>query len=598
MSIAFATSAAPVPALSRDEVALDYGLKAQTRLAIYAAGFFGIGLPVLVWTGHYSLPLWMLGLWLALFTAGWTAFFILRTQIKRLEPLGEAFDRVNLRQRLWRHFAAAGLWLMIHTAVCLSAALFGLHPEMLLMLCAGSAAGIIFLCAPVLSALLVFGVLAAAAPLLALMLTTYDSQTLQTMLGGLALTLAMAFTLNRHMQEHYLLVHERLKLSHERESARAEAHSEVAARIALMETLSREVQTGLRGVEQNLLHGLTHLTRAPAPRQYVDTALGEIAHLQTILTTTLDSDTARSGRIELDMAPQDIELICRRLCDQFMALAHTKGLSLGCNLDALPGKGAAMGDEHRIEQSLAHLLSNALLYTTQGRVELRAVTLPDGLLRLEVVDSGPGLSPGELAQAFRPHVRIARTSAGISGAGLGLSLTRSLAELMGGRAGGESTRDVGSKFWIDLPYDPAASPPPRPQDTATETTAAASLRVLLIAQDSLQALELRDRLERLGHRCLTATTRERGLSLSAKVEIDACIIRTARFAELDSETGLAEMTAFVSGLRQSQAAAPRILALLEAGDQVERLEAMGMTPLLMPQSQEGLARALTRLSAQ
>jgi signal transduction histidine kinase len=588
------TSPTPSPPLSRDEVALDYGLKAQTRLAVYAAGFFGIGLPLLLWAGHVNLPDWMLGLWLAAFTVGWSAFMALRRQTQRLEPQAEESERANLRRRLHRHFAGAGLWVLIHLGVCFTAAFYGARPDMLLMLCACAAAGIIFFSAPILIVLLVLGALSAAGPLLALTLVPHDAQFLQIMSGGLALTFAMAFTLNRHMQEHYLLEHARLGLARDREAARAEAQAQAAARVALMETLSREIQTGLRSVEQNLLHGLTHLTRAPAPRQYIDTALGEVGRVQTMLTTTLDNDTAAEGRIELDTAPLDIALICRRLCAQFSSLAQGKGLSLTCNLDALPARGAALGDEHRVEQVLAHLLSNALLYTAQGRVELKAVALPDGLLRVEVVDSGPGLSPGELAQAFRPHARIARTSAGTSGAGLGLSLSRSLAELMGGRAGGESTRDVGSKFWLDLPFDPQASAPKAPDDDAEDAPAAPSLRVLAIARDSLPALELRDMLERLGHKCLSATTRERGLSLAKKAEIDACVISAGRFDDLDDPDARDRLTAFIAALRDSQTAPPHILALLPAGDQAEALQALGVTPLILPQSQDSLGRALTR----
>ena len=351
MTASAPTSAAAPSPLSRDEVSLDYGLKAQSRLALYAAGFFGIGLPLLLWVAHLSLPGWLLGLWLAAFTLGWSAFLALRRQVRRLEPQGEAADRADLRRRLHRHCAASGVWVAIQIGMCLSAALYGARPDMLLLLCAGSAAGVIFFSAPVLIGLLVFGVLAAAAPLLALMLVPHDSQMTQIMSGGLALTFAMAFTLNRHMQEHYLLEHDRLALARERESARAEAQAQGQARIALMETLSREIRTGLRGVEQNLLHSLTHLTRAPAPRQYVDAALGEIGHLQTMLTTTLDNDTAAAGRIELDTAPLDAGLICRRLCAQFAGLAQGKGLGLSCNLDALPARGAALGDEHRVEQA-------------------------------------------------------------------------------------------------------------------------------------------------------------------------------------------------------------------------------------------------------
>ncbi|MDI7774939.1 hybrid sensor histidine kinase/response regulator [Asticcacaulis sp. EMRT-3] len=586
-----------VSAPSRDEVVLDYGLKAQTRLGIYAAGFFGIGLPLLLWVGHFSLPDWLLGVYLAVFTINWSVFLGLRAALRRLEH-----DPHGLKPRLSRHFVAGGMWALTLIGISLSTAVYGLHPEMLLMICAGTAAGIIFFSAPVLICLLILGPLAMAGPLLALQTFPHDPQITQIMTGGLALALAMGFVLNRHMQEHYLLEHGQLELAREREMARTEAQAQTEARMALMETLSREVQTGLKGIEQNLLQGLTHLTRAPAPRQYVDSSLVEISHLQTILTTTFDNDTAASGRIELDTRPLDIDLICRKMMAQFNALAQSKGLIFSYNAEALPASGAALGDEHRVEQVLAHLLSNALLYTRQGRVELKLASLPEGLLRIEVVDSGPGLNTAELAQVFRPHVRIARTSAGSSGAGLGLSLSRSLAELMGGHAGGESTLDVGSKFWLDLPFDTAASAPPRPAEAETAAASDASLRVLLIANDSLHSHELRDALEHLGHKCLTSTSRERGLSLARKAEIDACVISLGRVENLEDETARARLAAFAAALRASQKDAGdigdlTILILLPDGDQAESLQALGYKPLLLPQSPESLARALIRVTS-
>ena len=101
-------------------------------------------------------------------------------------------------------------------------------------------------------------------------------------------------------------------------------------------------------------------------------------------------------------------------------------------------------------------------------------------------------------------------------------------------------------------------------------------------------------LERLGHKCLSATTRERGLSLAKKAEIDACVISAGRFDDLDDPDARDRLTAFIAALRDSQTAPPHILALLPAGDQAEALQALGVTPLILPQSQDSLGRALTR----
>ena len=594
-------SSQPMPprTASRESVVLDYGLIAQWRLAPYALGFFGIGLPLFLWAASAALPAWLLGLFMLLFVVNWTVFMMMKGQVaRRMTPApipDPAIRRALIRERLWRQWLAGGLWTLTLLAISLSIS-SGAYTATLLLLCTGAAIGIIFFSAPVLLFLLTLGPIAAAGPIFALHRLDPSGDLAQPMLGGMALALAMAFILNRHMQEHYLLENSQLDAALERETVRADAEALNEAKMALMETLSREVQTGLKGVEQNLLQGLTHLTRAPSPRQYVDAALAEIAHLQTILVTTLDNDTAAAGQIEIDLQPLDIDLLAQRLMTQFAELARSKGLSFTYNMQGLPGKGAVRGDEHRVEQILAHLLSNALLYTPQGRVELKLLHMPEGFVRIEVVDSGPGLSEEELTQAFAPHSRILRTSSGHSGAGLGLSLSRSLSELMGGRTGAESTLDVGSKFWLDLPFDPLATPPPRPAEPEeTDTTPDRTLRILLIANDSLRAAQLRDALEHQGHKCLTSTSKERALILARKAPIDACLISIGPFEALDDNAEHAKLETWLENLRQTQPDRYlNILALLPDGLQAEALQAIGVRVLLMPLNRESLVRALAQ----
>ncbi len=588
---------APLPrSASRDSVVLDYGLIAQWRLSPYALGFFGIGLPLFLWTARVSLPVWLMGLFMFLFIINWTVFMMMKGQVaRRMTPTpvpDPAIRRGLIRERLWRQWLAGGLWTLTLLAISLSIGA-GPYTATLLLLCAGAAVGIIFFSAPVLIFLLTLGPLAAAGPIFALYHLDSSGELAQPMIGGMALALAMGFILNRHMQEHYLLENAQLDTALERETARADTEALNEAKVALMETLSREVQTGLKGVEQNLLQGLTHLTRAPSPRQYVDAALAEISHLQTILVTTLDNDTAAAGQIEIDLQPLDIDLLAQRLMTQFTDLARAKDLVFTYNMQGLPKTGAVRGDAHRVEQILAHLLSNALLYTQQGLVELKLIHTPEGYLRIEVVDSGPGLSEDELALAFAPHNRILRTSSGHSGAGLGLSLSRSLSELMGGRTGAESTLDVGSKFWLDLLYDVHAKAPSRPTEPEDTEVVVHSLRILLIANDSLRAAQLRDALERQGHKCLTSTSRERALTLARKAPIDACLISTGPFEALEDAANRTKLAAWLDSLRSTQANANlNILALLPDGQQAEALQELGVRVLLMPLNREALVRAL------
>ena len=161
---------APLPrSASRDSVVLDYGLIAQWRLAPYALGFFGIGLPLFLWTAHAALSVWLMGLFMLLFIVNWTVFMMMKGQVaRRMTPMpiqDPSIRRDLIRERLWRQGVAGGLWTLTLLAISLSIGA-GPHTGTLLLLCAGAAVGIIFFSAPVLIFLLTLGPLAAAGPIL------------------------------------------------------------------------------------------------------------------------------------------------------------------------------------------------------------------------------------------------------------------------------------------------------------------------------------------------------------------------------------------------------------------------------------------------
>ncbi len=574
------TPAQPTPS-DHDATLLDHGLKAQARMFPYVLGFFGIGLPLFLWAAKAGVSSWLMALYLLVISFAWPVFMALRGQAERLSA-GSASDA--LRGRVWRQGLGGGVWTLVLLIVSLTAPSGGPAADVLITVCAGAAVGIIFFTAPVLSHFLILGPLAVAGPIWAFQAQHEGDGITRLMTGGLFLALAMGFILNRHMRDHYRVQYDALEGARQREAANA-------GKVALMETLSREIKTGLNGVAQGLSSSLTHLVRAPAPRQQVEAALEEVERLRSILITTLDNDDAETGQIAVDREPLDLGLLCEGVVADFADLARSRDLAFTLTIADLPA-GAAMGDARRVEQILGHLLNNAIHYTPSGRVELKVLAV-DGFVRLEVVDSGPGLSPAELDRAFRSHARIARTSSGAPGAGLGLSLSKSLAELMGGGMGAESTLDVGSKFWVDLPFDSHATPPARPQIETPEPEDNASLRILLLASSGLRAAELRDQLEGLGHRCLTSTTRERALALARKGGVDACVISTGAFENLDDDGNRQTLATFLNALRATQEQARmNIVALLPAGDQAETLQELGVKPVLLPQGRDGLARAL------
>jgi signal transduction histidine kinase len=141
-------------------------------------------------------------------------------------------------------------------------------------------------------------------------------------------------------------------------------------------------------------------------------------------------------------------------------MAEKKKLRL--NVHIAPALGEALGDERRFEQVLLNLLGNAIKFTDRGEVALRADVVNDdagkpaaagtSVVRLQVVDTGIGIKPQDLANLFQPFRQLdSGLSRNHEGTGLGLAICRRLAELMGGTIRAESTWGQGSTFTVTLP---------------------------------------------------------------------------------------------------------------------------------------------------
>ena len=114
--------------------------------------------------------------------------------------------------------------------------------------------------------------------------------------------------------------------------------------------------------------------------------------------------------------------------------------------------GLVQGDERRVEQVLKNLLGNALKFTEKGGVTISLVDDPQGLLRIEVSDTGIGIAADAMEVLFQPFMQIdSRLSRQHEGTGLGLAISRRLAELMGGTVDARSEAGKGSVFSLVLP---------------------------------------------------------------------------------------------------------------------------------------------------
>ncbi|MDX5410080.1 MAG: response regulator [Thauera sp.] len=251
----------------------------------------------------------------------------------------------------------------------------------------------------------------------------------------------------------------RMEMEDRLRQASAEAAAANAAKSEFLAHMSHEIRTPMNAV-LGLAQVLEREPLAPNQRDMVERIRSAGQSLLAILNDVLDLSKIEAGQLRIEPRPFDLRAVLANLESLMGQSAHAKGLALRVEAQALP-PGLLLGDGLRIEQLLFNLVGNAIKFTERGEVALRVRTDPlaDGGLRLrvEVRDTGIGISPEALARLFTPFTQA---DAGIGrrfgGTGLGLSICKRLVELMGGTIGAQSQPGLGSLFWFELPLEPAA----------------------------------------------------------------------------------------------------------------------------------------------
>lgn len=525
-------------------------LEAQTALLPYAIAVFTVSLPAYVWAGSYADNAVWMSCSFAVFAGAWGVFYAVVNWLKKPEA------RNNLALRGKVHIFSGLLWAAAVAQIAVFASHAGPAREPLMVMALAASVVIVFFAAPWLPSLLIIGPAATAGPLI-LMFTDHENRDNFSMAwGAVALAMALALILNRILRQQFALAAEREVLIAERAGKVEEARQLAQSKSDLVATLSHEIRNGLTGVAHVLAAATGQHGRSAPSREQLSAALDAANDLIAVLNTTLDSETAEAGRLSVETQPFDAVNLIRDLVLLNRPNAAAKGLQLSLHVDpdlASAVSGAAIADVRRVRQILANLLGNALKFTVRGRVEARIELTPEGQFLVEIADTGPGLAADELERAFEPFHRIARTSAGTSGAGLGLSLSRQLARLMGGELAAHSAVGVGSCFRLILPYDPSVSPQREiPDDEIAPATSPdhRALRVLIAEDDALNAAMLRAVIEQLGHQVVHAIDGRRAVELAKVCEFDLLMI-DGRMPNMDGPAAIAAIRALDGAIGQT-----------------------------------------------
>jgi PAS domain S-box-containing protein len=225
------------------------------------------------------------------------------------------------------------------------------------------------------------------------------------------------------------------------------------ARGSLLAAISHELRTPLTaivGFSQLVRDGKAGRVTEKA-RGYLDLVLASAEHLLALIGGLLDLAKVDAGKLELRLAVIDPPALVHEVVEMLEPQAAHRGLSIACEIDA--EVTSLIIDPTHLKQVLFNFLSNAIKFTPRGgRLTVRLAAEGPERFRLEVEDSGIGIRPEDLGKLFTEFVRL---DSGLAperpGTGLGLVLTKRVAEAMGGEVGVRSRPGEGSIFYAVLP---------------------------------------------------------------------------------------------------------------------------------------------------
>jgi signal transduction histidine kinase/DNA-binding response OmpR family regulator/ABC-type amino acid transport substrate-binding protein len=310
-----------------------------------------------------------------------------------------------------------------------------------------------------------------------------------------------------------------IELQKELEAAMEAAEAASNSKSAFLANMSHEIRTPM-----NSIVGFSELALddqiAPNTQNYLSKILDNAEGLLHIINDILDISKIESGKMELEYIPFDLHEIFVKCQTTIMPKAMEEGVTVHFYAEPSINK-KLVGDPTRLRQILVNFLSNAIKFTKFGTVKLSAsiVQSTDNTIEVhfEVRDNGIGMTSDQIARIYEPFSQAdSSTTRKYGGTGLGLPISKSMIEMMGGTLVAESTPGVGSKFSFSITFDTIDSPALLPANKMVISNLEKPVfdgEILVCEDNPMNQQVVREHLARVGIKTVIAANGREGVDI-------------------------------------------------------------------------------------